>query len=194
MITRKDYLNDSTKLHDKYFLQFATEETYRAVLGRFDVTALLAMYVKDKYFNKMPAKNGTYTSTLKAWDGLCRSGLFNRGEMQAIGELCTLSTMVCTLRAVARDTVMRTVEENVMIIADLNRDKIEDGEEISATEFAKRIKESAEYGRQSYANTQADVITIYGGYWTNEIKSIVHTWDSVITIEIGGKYETVNAR
>lgn len=184
MITRKDYLNDSTKLHDKYFLQFATEETYRAVLGRFDVTALLAMYAKDKYFNKMPAKNGTYTSTLKAWGGLCRSGLFNRGEMQAIGELCTLSTMVCTLKAVARDTVMRTVEENVMIIADLNRDKIEDGEEINATEFAKRIKESANYGRQSYANTQADIITIYGGYWTDEIKGVIHTWDSVIVPEI----------
>lgn len=184
MITRKEYLNNAELCHD-YYLQFATQDTYRIVRERFDIALLLRMYAENGNFNSYGLPNGIQRPDLRAWDRLCQPLFFDRDKMREAGEMLTVNTMVCTLKAVAKDIVIQTVEENVMAIANPHRDKIEDGEEISAAEFAKRIKEAAEYGKQSYANIHADVVTIHGGYWTNEIKGVVHTWDSVIVPEIG---------
>lgn len=184
MITRKDYL-DNAELHHDYYLQFATQDTYRIVRERFDIALLLRMYAENGNFNSYGLPNGIQRPDLKAWDRLCQPLFFDRDKMRKAGEMLTVNTMVCTLKAVATDIVIDIVLETILNIANIHRDKIEDDEEISAAEFAKRIKEAAEYGKQSYANIHADVVTIHGGYWTNEIKGVVHTWDSVIVPEIG---------
>lgn len=186
IITHEEFMKGNTsELFDPYFLQFANVLTYQVVRNRFDVSLLLRMYAENGNFNNPGPVNGIIRPSLSAWDKLCLPSFFNTKRMKEAGEICTMTTMVCTLKRVAKKIVLQTVRENVNEIATTNRHLILQGEEITAEEFAKRIKNSANYGQQSFKNTQADVITIYGGYWASEPKNVVHLWDSSITSEIG---------
>jgi len=57
MITRKDYMKDSEKLHRAYFAQFATLATRQAVLRGIGKDAILTS--KDESLNDIP---------LRKWD------------------------------------------------------------------------------------------------------------------------------
>jgi hypothetical protein len=49
MITRTEYMKNSSELHYEYYLQFATESTFQFVRSRIGLKKLRSS--KDKYFN-----------------------------------------------------------------------------------------------------------------------------------------------
>lgn len=98
LITRKDYMAATSAerkdgLHDRYFLQFGTALSRSAMCGAFSPEELLA--------STCPHLNDL---DLARWDDLARRSypLFDHDAMQVAGEICSLSTLVCTLKAQAR--------------------------------------------------------------------------------------------
>ena len=101
LITRKDYMTATSAkrqdgLHDRYFLQFGTALSRNAMCGAFSPEELLASICP--HLNDL---------ALARWDDLARRSypLFDHAAMQAAGEICSLSTMVCTLKAQARQQI-----------------------------------------------------------------------------------------
>ena len=92
VITRKEYMADSTNLHHSYYLQFATESTY----------ALIKRFVGERDYKSIP---------LHQWDSLSelvRMSADKRLLSKAEGyeyPKCgwSLSTSVCIAKAVARE-------------------------------------------------------------------------------------------
>lgn len=101
LITRKQY-NAATcterqdGLHDRFFLQFGTALSRNAMCGAFSPEELLE--------STCPHLNDL---ALARWDDLARRSypLFDHDAMRAAGEICSLSTMVCTLKAQARQQI-----------------------------------------------------------------------------------------
>lgn len=101
LITRKQYISAGREqmnngFHDRYFLQFGTALSRGAMCGAFSPEELLA--------STCPHLNDL---ALARWDDLARRSyaLFDHDTMQAAGEICSLSTMVCTLKAQARQQI-----------------------------------------------------------------------------------------
>ena len=93
MITRKEYMADSTNLHQAYYLQFATP-SIRSAVDRMKESILVST---DPYLNDIP---------LRFWDrisdcnfhGLCDVNLKINGSMSAL-----LSDGVCAAKAYANE-------------------------------------------------------------------------------------------
>jgi hypothetical protein len=95
-ITRKQYLAHSADLFHAYFLQFAGNGYRSALAGMFGPEELLAS--QDPNFNDID---------LARWDDAARK-LYSRIDHQrvmAAGEIYSLSTGVCTAKAMARELV-----------------------------------------------------------------------------------------
>lgn len=61
MITRQDYLKDSSNLHRQYFGQFVNENVKKHLLNTFDLETLKKSQAKDEFFN-------TKLTPLEKWD------------------------------------------------------------------------------------------------------------------------------
>lgn len=101
LITRKEYISAGREqlkagFFDRYFLQFGTALSRNAMCGAFSPEELLA--------STCPHLNDL---ALARWDDLARRSypLFDHDAMQAAGEICSLSTLVCTLKAQARQQI-----------------------------------------------------------------------------------------
>jgi len=95
-ITRKQYLAHSADLFQAYFLQFAGNGYRSALAGMFGPEELLAS--TDPHFNDI---------ALARWDDAARK-LYSRidhDRVTAAGEIYSLSTGVCTAKAMARELV-----------------------------------------------------------------------------------------
>lgn len=184
LITRAEYLANTSKLHDDYFLQFATFYTYKAVRERFDISLLLRMYAENGNFDNPGPENGVQRPMIKSWETLSLPGRFDTVRMKEADEVCSLSTMICTLKTVARAEVLQTVRDTAPDIAKAYGRLVEPGEEVSAQEFADRIKKSARFGTQSNANTISDIVIILGGYWFKSGTEVLHSKNSQIVSEI----------
>ena len=114
MITRAQYMANSTELHDAYYRQFVSPAIKRIVSDAFDVALLKDRLSKDKHLNNIG---------LSHWDMLAgytplRPGFGDKipmrghlpfsNEHKALGADNSLATAVCVLKAAAR----MIVEEN----------------------------------------------------------------------------------
>ena len=96
VITRKRYLSESGLFH-AYFLQFGTALSRNAMCGAFSPEELLAS--TDEHLNDL---------ALARWDDLARKcyPLFDHDAIRAAGEIYSLSTAVCTLKAQAKEQII----------------------------------------------------------------------------------------
>ena len=104
MITRAQYMEDSTNLHRQYYGQFVTPALKKLVLQRFGAERLKKALAHEKNLNSIP---------LAEWDRLAGAsghpsdGRFylpsiNMEAIKATNEGMSLSTCVCTLQEAAR--------------------------------------------------------------------------------------------
>ena len=98
MITRKEYLADSANLHRRYYLQFATQSTYK----------LVKTFVGERDYKSIP---------LYKWDSLSElvrmsvnKTLLGRAEGYEYPNYgWSLSTSVCIAKAVAEDIACKAL-------------------------------------------------------------------------------------
>lgn len=94
MITRAEYMENSSELHESYYGQFVTEEIKKLVISTFGILNLVSSLKEDKYMNNL---------SLEKWDILVGflpsyvwAGLKNVGDNRSLGN------GVCILKAGAR--------------------------------------------------------------------------------------------
>jgi hypothetical protein len=105
MITRKEYMSDSSNLHHKYYAQFITEATKRFVLGGLSVEKIRKAFDSgDEHLNeiKIPYNNmsrggGWWWDEAPVDVGLMREA----GEIGP-GSLPSMATHTCVGKAAAR--------------------------------------------------------------------------------------------
>ncbi len=99
MITRSEYMENSSELHEKYYGQFVTDDIVKCVVDAFGIERLKSAYEKEKYFNEIPLNN---------WDILTGSlpAYVNAG-LKNVGDYGTLANHVCILKAAARQAVFQ---------------------------------------------------------------------------------------
>ena len=97
MITRQQYLADSANLHHTYYLQFATESTYK----------LVKSFVGGRDYRSIPLRRWDSISELVRMSvnkTLLRSALLGSAEGYEYPNYgWSLSTSVCIAKAVARE-------------------------------------------------------------------------------------------
>ena len=98
MVTRDQYMENASELHQEYYLQFATESTFRFVRNQIGLEKLRKS--KDKYFNDI-IKHGPFGGWI--WD----DSPVNSTLMKELGEighgsLPSKSTHTCVGKAAAR--------------------------------------------------------------------------------------------
>ena len=100
MITRSQYMENSSELHQEYYLQFATESTFHFVRTKIGLEKLRSS--KDKYFNDIIRMPGRADATW-IWDFSPCNLQFMR-ELGEVGErsLPSKSTCTCVGKAAAR--------------------------------------------------------------------------------------------
>jgi len=100
MITRTEYMKNSSELHQEYYLQFATESTFQFVRSRIGLEKLRSS--KDKYFNDVIRMPGRADATW-IWD-LSPCNLQLMRELGEVGtkSLPSKSTCTCVGKAAAR--------------------------------------------------------------------------------------------
>ena len=96
IITRKRYLSEPGLFH-AYFLQFGTALSRNAMCGEFGPEELLGS--TDEHLNDL---------ALARWDDLARKcyPLFDHDAIREAGEIYSLSTAVCTLKAQAKEQII----------------------------------------------------------------------------------------
>jgi hypothetical protein len=98
MITRQQYLSSPSSLHHEYFLQFSNP-VIRGILKRsiFDSDKKLKEST-DPHFNDIP---------LKWWDDIANfiAPYINNTKLVELGEINSLSTRVCILKAIAQEMI-----------------------------------------------------------------------------------------
>lgn len=104
LITRKEYMNNSSELHHKYYLQFATESTKRFVLSDLTVKDIKnALDNGDEHLNdiKIPFNNmgrgGSWW-----WD----NAPINMSLLRELGESNSPSTHTCVGKAMAKELTL----------------------------------------------------------------------------------------
>lgn len=97
MITRKEYMQNSSELFDQYYLQFATPLTRHQVLASIGIDRLLAS--EDKYlndvkipFNHLSLGGGWWWATVD----------INTSLLKEAGEVNSRTTRTCVGKTVAR--------------------------------------------------------------------------------------------
>jgi hypothetical protein len=88
------------RIHHEYYMQFSNQALVSLVLGTFDIETLMESYAEDKNFN-------TQHTPLDRWDRLfgCFTGLVAKSLIKETDEGMSLSTCVCTCKAIARSLV-----------------------------------------------------------------------------------------
>ena len=95
MITRKDYMKNSSALFNDYYAQFITDSTIDFIESNIGIDKLLTS--KDKYLNDLyNHSRGGAGSWI--WD----STPFNRTLLKALGESNSQSTATCIGKVCAR--------------------------------------------------------------------------------------------
>jgi len=102
MITREQYMQNSSELHHAYYLQFATESTFQFVRSQIGLEKLKTS--KDKYFNDIIRLPGTANATW-IWD----RAPINQTLCREIGENLSRSTFTCVSKAAARELLNREI-------------------------------------------------------------------------------------
>jgi hypothetical protein len=102
MITRKQYLENSSKLHNEYYSQFVNSDVLCIIKNAFGVDILRKAYTEDENFNTIP---------LSRWDALtmCLSSNTTR-MLENCGDYFTLAGGVCILKQAARIWIDAVVE------------------------------------------------------------------------------------
>lgn len=101
LITRKQYMDDSSNLHHAYWSQFVTQGTREYVLARIGLAKLLES--KDQYFNDLGIKHSPGSDGTWVWD----FAPVNIEKMREAGEcsegrLPSRCAHTCTAKAAAR--------------------------------------------------------------------------------------------
>lgn len=108
VITRTDYMSDSTVTHDDYYGQFVTEHTLSYVGGAFGAERLRAALDQDRHLNSIALKHwDTLTTHPVGRDGFRSRMPFNRLLIVATGETVTRAVLVCIAKRAARMLVER---------------------------------------------------------------------------------------
>lgn len=106
MITREQYMENSSELHHEYYLQYATEQSYDFVRKIIGIKLLQSS--TDKYFNDIiKHRNGGRGGW--AWD----HAPINIKLMKELGEPNSLSTHTCVGKSVAREILRQERSEIV---------------------------------------------------------------------------------
>lgn len=87
-------------IHHNYYLQFRSHELKSLILNTFGIETLMASYAKDEHFNSSH-------TPLVQWDQLFGSfqSCVDKSLLKKTGEGMSLSTCVCTCKAVARSLI-----------------------------------------------------------------------------------------
>lgn len=97
MLTRQEYMKNSFKLFDEYYLQFATNKTRNEVLSVIGMVALLAS--KDRLLNDVKLPYNNMSSGGGWW---WSSVSINTSLLKPLGETNSRLTHTCVGKAVAR--------------------------------------------------------------------------------------------
>ena len=89
MITREQYLADSSVLHHDYYMQFVTPQTLRTVETYVSLARIQTS--SDPHLNDIP---------LGTWDELPMA--YNREAMERAGDYLTAAGHVCIMKAAAK--------------------------------------------------------------------------------------------
>ena len=97
MLTRQEYMKDSSRLHRDYYAQFVTPGIIRMVERRFTAERLVRCS-DQAYFNTIP---------LHQWDMMVPVlwSMADRQLLREAGEGWSLGTGVCILKEAARQVV-----------------------------------------------------------------------------------------
>lgn len=106
IITRKQYMDNSSELHHAYYSQFVTPETEKYVLKSVGLKKLLRS--KDGHFNDLGIRHSLNGAGTWVWD----FAPYNLQAMRDAGEvtrgyLPSHSSVTCTAKAAARSIVER---------------------------------------------------------------------------------------
>lgn len=106
MITRQQYLSDSTNLHESYYKQFVNSSIKQMVLNKFGIEKL-----KKHYAAKFGDKN--YID-LNHWDSLAGgySSQLCASKLKEVGDYPSLAGAVCILKTAARMIVEEDSAKN----------------------------------------------------------------------------------
>jgi hypothetical protein len=101
IITHSQYMDNSSELHQNYYVQFATDATRQWVLKNIGLERLLKS--KDKYFNDLGFKHSNNGAGSWIWD----FAPYNLTTMREAGEVSSRglpspATITCTAKACAR--------------------------------------------------------------------------------------------
>lgn len=96
IITRAEYLANSSQLHDKYYSQFVTPYIKDLIISRVGLKTLLAS--RDKNLNDIP---------LASWDGVASQNICKLSSVHELSRQTkeggvTLAMGVCIAKAAAR--------------------------------------------------------------------------------------------
>jgi len=101
LITRKEYMENSTELHHKYYLQFATESTKSFVLNSLTIEKIKnALDNGDEHLNKIKIPyNDMGRGGRWWWD----DAPINISLLKELGESNSPSTHTCVAKAIAKE-------------------------------------------------------------------------------------------
>jgi hypothetical protein len=105
LITRKQYMENSSELHHAYYAQFITDGTRAYVKSRIGIDKL--MKSNDKYFNDLGIKHTQNGAGTWVWDfaPVNIQRMRDAGEC-GVGYLPSQSAVTCTAKACARMLVL----------------------------------------------------------------------------------------
>jgi hypothetical protein len=88
------------QIHHEYYMQFSNQRLVDLVLRHFHFETLMESYAEDKNFN-------TQLTPIAHWDRLfnCFTGLVDKTLIKETGEGMSISTCVCTCKAIATSLV-----------------------------------------------------------------------------------------
>jgi hypothetical protein len=100
MVTRKEYMISNGKLHQAYYLQFATPQAKLHVLGRIGRERILAS--TDEHFNDIPLQQwDVMHDSLRALINQRLKGQAENFEIRRFG--WSMSDAVCVAKAIAQE-------------------------------------------------------------------------------------------
>lgn len=101
LITRNEYMQDSSNLHHEYFLQFATDKTKAFILSSLNIADIKKALAKgDCYLNKIkiPYNNMSFGGGWW-WDG----APINEELARKAGESISMSVRTSVAKAMAKE-------------------------------------------------------------------------------------------
>lgn len=101
IITREEYMKNSSELHHAYFLQFATQETKRFILSSLKIDDIKkAIDSGDVHLNKIKIPYNNMSNGGGWWWDYAP---INMQLLKEAGEFNSLSTHTCVAKAMAKE-------------------------------------------------------------------------------------------